>query len=97
MFSLLPSGSIDGCDASGGYARRAAGFQGGDEVQLSVYRDGNEVWWVVYEHEYQPVAQKPLQLQRLLRFALQRMRAASFEALDEADRSWPRYFDRTDP
>ena len=96
VFSLLPSASIDGCDASDGYARRAACFQGGDEVQLSVYRDGKKVWWVVYEHENQPVAKKPLQLQGLLQFALQRMRVTSFEDLNEGDLSWERYFDVTE-
>ena len=96
VFSLLPGASIDACEASDGYARRAACFQGGDEVQLSVYRDRKKVWWVVYEHEYQPVAKKPLHLQGLLMFALQRMRAESLEALNEGALSWERYFDRND-
>jgi len=93
VFSLLPSASIDDCEASDGYARRAACFQGGDEVQLSVYRDRKKAWWIVYEYEYQPIAKKPLQLQELLRFGLQRMRATSFEALNEGELSWERYFD----
>ena len=93
VFSLLPSASIDDCEASDGYARRAACFQGGDEVQLSVYRDRKRVWWIVYEYEYQPIAKKPLHVQELLRFGLQRMRAPSFEALNQGELSWERYFD----
>lgn len=92
VFSLLPSVSIDECEAADGYARRAACFQGGDEVQLSVYRDRNKAWWLVYEHEYQPIAKKPLELRGLLGFALQRMHAISFEALNEGELSWERYF-----
>ncbi len=92
MFSLLPSVSIDECEAADGYARRAACFQGGDEVQLSVYRDINKAWWLVYEHEYQPIAKKPLELRGLLGFALQRMHAISFEALNGGELSWERYF-----
>ena len=96
VFSLLPSASIDDCEATDGYAHRAACFQGGDEVQMSVYRDRKKLWWLVYEHEYQPIAKKPLELQTLLRFALQRLRATSFEALNEGELSWERYFDVAD-
>lgn len=93
VFSLLPSVSIDECEAADGYARRAACFQGGDKVQLSVCRDRKKVWWLVYEHEYQPIAKKSLELQGLLGFAFQRMHAISFEALNERELSWGRYFD----
>ena len=54
------------------------------------------LWWLVYENEYEPIAKKPLELQGLLRFALQRMRAISFEALNEGELSWERYFDVPD-
>ena len=96
VFSLLPSASIDESESSDGYPRRAACFQGGDEVQLSVYRDRKKAWWLVYEYEFQPVAKKPLHLQELLRFALRRMRAPTFEALNEGELSWERYFDVAD-
>lgn len=96
VFSLLPSASIDECEGSDGYPRRTACFQGGDEVQLSVYRDRKKAWWLVYEHEYQPVAKKLFHLQELLRFALRRMRAPTFEALNDGELSWERYFDVVD-
>ena len=96
VFSLLPSASIDECEAADGYARRAACFQGGDEVQLSVYRDRKNLWWLVYEYEFQPLAKKPLELQELLGFGLQRMRATSFEALNEGELTWEHYFNVSD-
>ena len=58
VFSLLAGLGIDECDAQDGYPRRAACFQGGDEVLLSVYRDRRKQWWLVYEYEYVPVAKK---------------------------------------
>jgi hypothetical protein len=94
VFTLLPSASIDECEGSDGYPRRVACFQGGDEVQLSVYRDRKKVWWLVYEYECQPVAKKVFDLQELLRFALRRMRAPTFDALNDGELCWERYFDR---
>jgi hypothetical protein len=94
VFSLLPSGN-DVSEATSGYPRRVACFQGGDEVELSVYRDRKQVWWLVYELEY-PLAKKAFELQALLRFGLRRMRATSFDALNSGELSWDSYFDVAD-
>ena len=96
VFSLLPSAAIDECEASSRYPRRAACFQGGDAVQLSVYRDKKGAWWLVHELEYEPTAKRPLRVQALLGFGLRRMRAATFEELQEGPLSWESYFAATD-
>ena len=94
VFSLLPSRSIDTSDDEEGYPRRAAVFQGGDEVQLCIYRDRKKQWWLVYEYEYQPIGKQALELVELLRFGLARMNAPTFDALAAA-LSWDRYFGLT--
>lgn len=91
VFSLLAGLGIDECDAQDGYPRRAACFQGGDEVVLSVYRDRRKQWWLVYEYEYVPVAKKTLDLEGLVSFGIQRMRG-SFDQLNEGALSWEDYF-----
>jgi hypothetical protein len=48
-------------------------------------------WWLVLEDEHAPATRRPLDLQGMLRFALRRMEAPSFEAL-LTDLSWRRYF-----
>jgi hypothetical protein len=95
VFSLLPSKSIDTSDEEDGYPRRAAVFQGGDEVQLSIYRDRKKHWWLVYEYEYQPIGKKALDVRELLRFALLRMNASAVDEL-QAKLSWDRFFGITD-
>jgi hypothetical protein len=92
VFSLAPPLSLDASDAEDGYPRRQAVFQGGDEVQFSVYRDKKQQWWLVYEYDYLPVCKKPLDLPALIRFGLYRMNAPSTEALI-ADRSWEQFFE----
>ena len=94
VFSLLPSGSIDTSDEEDGYPRRAAVFQGGDEVQFSVYRDRKKQWWTVYEYEYQPIGKKAFDLGDLLRFGLRRMNARTLDELDGklGELSWDRFF-----
>jgi len=93
VFSLLPAVSIDASDEGDGYPRRAAVFQGGDEIRISVYRDTEKKkqWWLVYEYEYEPVAQKLFDLRELLRFGIQRMNAPAADALDD-DLSWDKFF-----
>ena len=91
VFSLLPVQSIDISEAADAYPRRAVLFQGGDEVQFSVFRDRNKQWWIVYEYEYEPIAKKALDLRELARFGLGRMHAATAEALDD-QWSWERFF-----
>ena len=88
---MLPSKSIDTSDEEDGYPRRAAVFQGGDEVQLSIYRDRKKHWWLVYEYEYQPIGKKALDVRELLRFALLRMNASAVDEL-QAKLSWDRFF-----
>lgn len=95
VFSLLPSQSIDSSDAEEGYPRRAAVFQGGDEVQLSVYRDRKKQWWLVYELEYQSIGKKALDLIDVVRFGLRRMNAPTADALD-GELSWDRFFGVTE-
>ena len=95
VFSLLPSASIDVCDAEGRYPRRGAVFQGGDEVQLSIYRDKSERWWLVYECEYRPIGKKALDLRELIRFGLGRMNVATVDAL-HGEHSWERFFGAAD-
>jgi hypothetical protein len=92
VFSLAPPLSLDASEAEEGYPRRQAVFQGGDEVQFSVYRDREKQWWLVYEYEYQPVGEKPLDLPALIRFGLRRMNAPSTDALS-ADLSWEQFFE----
>lgn len=92
VFSFLPSQSIDISAAKEGYPLRAAVFQGGDEIQFSVYRDRKKQWWLVYEYEYQPVGKKTLDLLDLIRFGLRRMDAPTDDELDR-DLSWDRFFD----
>src|SRR5262249_19053945 len=95
VFSFLPQ-SLDISDASEGYPRRAAVFQGGDEVQLSVYRDRKKQWWLVYEYEYEPIGKKALDLQELIRFGIRRMKAPTADAL-LSELSWERFFDIKEP
>jgi len=95
VFSLLPSQSIDVSDAGEGYPRRAAVFQGGDEVQLSVYRDRKKQWWLVYEYESQPIGKKVVDLRALVQFGLRRMNATVDDELDDV-LSWDRFFDIVD-
>jgi hypothetical protein len=92
VFSLLPSESVDIFDEKDGYPRRAVVFQGGDDVQLSVYRDRKKQWWLVYEHELLPINKKPLDLRELVRFGLERMNAPIVEVLDGGALSWDRLF-----
>ena len=94
VFSFVPSQSIDISDAEDGYPRRAAVFQGGDEVQFSVCRDRKKRWWLVYEYEYQPIGKKALDLHDLIRFGLRRMNAPTVNTLN-GDLSWDRFFDIT--
>lgn len=94
VFSFLPQ-SLDVSDAEEGYPRRAAVFQGGDEVQLSVYQDRKKQWWLVYEYEYQPIAKKALDLRELIRFGIRRMNAPTADAL-LGELSWERFFDIKD-
>jgi len=91
VFSLLPAAAIDTSDEGDGYPRRAAVFQGGDEIQLSVYRDKKKRWWLVYEYEYEPIAKKSLDLRELIRFGVQRMNVSVADALG-GDLSWERFF-----
>jgi hypothetical protein len=92
VFSLLPGQSIDVSDAEAGYPRRAVVFQGGDEVQFSMYRDQKNQWWLVYEHEYQPIGKKALDLRSVIQFGLRRMNAPTADAL-YGELSWDRFFD----
>jgi len=92
VFSFLPSQSIDVSDAEEGYPRRAVVFQGGDEVQFSVYRDRMKQWWLVYEIEYQPIGKTVLDLRSFLQFGLRRMNAPTGDAL-WGEISWDRFFD----
>ncbi len=55
------------------------------------YRDGKKQWWLVFEHEFVPVAKKPLDLRELIRFGMDRMNAPSAEATWE-ELSWDSYF-----
>jgi len=96
VFSLAPPLSLDVSEAEDGYPRRQAVFQGGDEVQFSVYRDRKRQWWLVYEREYQPMGKKPLDLRRLIRFGLRRMNAPAAEDLLGAELSWERFFEDED-
>jgi hypothetical protein len=91
VFSLLPSNSIDTSDEEDGYPRRAAVFQGGDEVQFSVYRDRKKQWWLVYEYDYQPIGKKAFDLPELVRFGLRRMNASTVGVLED-EFSWDRFF-----
>ena len=96
VFGLLPSASVDERERAPGYPRRVACFGGGDGVQLSVYRDRKKAWWLVYEYDDDPIAKRPLDLEDLLRFGLARRRASSFEALNDGELSWERYFEVAD-
>ncbi|MBW2734314.1 MAG: hypothetical protein JRH20_18140 [Deltaproteobacteria bacterium] len=95
VFSLLPTESIDVSESSGKYPKRAAVFQGGDSVQLAVYRDAGgdrkKTWWLVYEYDYEPIARVEFNLRELLQFGIQRMKAPSGDALEE-ELSWARFF-----
>lgn len=90
VFSLLSVRAIDISEETDAYPRRAVLFQGGDEVQFSVFRDRNKQWWLVYEHEYEPLEKRALDLRELVRFGLGRMNAATAEALDD-QWSWERF------
>jgi len=92
VFSLLPATAIDTCGEGDSYPRRAAVFQGGDEIQLSVYRDRKKQWWLVYEYELEPMAKKSLDLRDLIRFGVRRMNGSVEDALS-GDLSWERFFD----
>jgi hypothetical protein len=93
VFSMLPSESIDVSEEEDGYPRRPVLFQGGDEIQFSVFRDRKKQWWIVYEHEYQPIAKKLLHLRELLRLGMARMNANDLSELDgQGALSWERYF-----
>jgi hypothetical protein len=48
-------------------------------------------WWMVLEDDRAPATRRPLDLQALLRFALQRVEAASLEIL-VTDLAWSRFF-----
>lgn len=96
VFSLPRPLSLDVSEEEDGYPRRQAVFQGGDEVQFSVYRDQREQWWLVYELEYQPIGKKPLDLRELIHFGLVRMKAPTADALLGAELSWERFFDIKD-
>lgn len=48
-------------------------------------------WWLVLEDDQAPATRRPLDLQGMLRFALHRMDAPSFEAL-VTDLAWRRFF-----
>jgi len=50
-----------------------------------------ETWWLVLEDAHAPATRRPLDLQGMLRFALRRMEAATFETL-VTDLSWQRFF-----
>jgi len=92
VFSFLSAAAIDTSDEGDGYPRRAVVFQGGDEIQISVYRDRKKQWWLVYEYEAEPIAKKSLDLRVLVQFGVQRMNASIADALD-GDLSWERFFD----
>lgn len=94
VFSFVPQ-SLDISDAADGYPRRAAVFQGGDEVQLAVYKDRKKQWWLVYEYEYEPIGKKALDVQELLRFAIRRMNDPTADEL-LGELSWDRFFDIKD-
>jgi hypothetical protein len=48
-------------------------------------------WWLVLEDDQAPAVRRPLDLQGMLRFALRRMEALTFEAL-VTDLAWRRFF-----
>jgi hypothetical protein len=48
-------------------------------------------WWLVLEDDHAPATRRPLDLQGMLRFALRRMEAPTFEAL-LTDLAWRRFF-----
>jgi hypothetical protein len=94
VLSLLPASAIDTDEEAEGYPARATVFFGEDEVHFAVYCDRKKRWWLSYEHEYQPVAKKPLDIREVIRFGISRMNAPTDEALlDEL--SWERFFGRT--
>lgn len=88
VFSLLPSAAID---TSGDAPRRAVVFEGGDNVHLSIHRADDGRWRVVYEHQYEAVAEADLDVRAILRFGLARMRAPVVDDLFEA-LSWDAFF-----
>lgn len=91
VFSLLPSESIDVSESSRKFPKRLAVFQGGDEVQLAVFRDRVKSWWLVYEYEYEPDTKIPLDIRNLLQFGIARMNASSEQEL-ENKLSWDKFF-----
>jgi hypothetical protein len=48
-------------------------------------------WWLVLEDARAPAVKRPLDLQGMLRFALRRMEAPTFEVL-LTDLAWSRFF-----
>ena len=54
-------------------------------------RDRNKAWWLVYDHEYEPVARKPFDLRALLAFGIRRMNASEKKLFEEL--SWETFFE----
>jgi hypothetical protein len=93
VFAMLEAGAMDIYDAEGGYPRRVAVFQGGDEVHISVYRDRKKSWWCSYEYEFEPIGKRELDVPGLLEFGLQRAEAEEEGMLDgNGTLSWETYF-----
>jgi hypothetical protein len=92
VFSLLDGDSAGRSEAevTRGFPARALGFEGEDELALSVYRDRQKKWWLVYDYEYNPVAKKPFDVRELLRFGLSRIHATEEELT--TTRSWDAFF-----
>lgn len=90
VFGLLPSRAMEACEAEGKWGRRAAAFHGGDEVQLSIYRDRKKSWRLVFEYEYRAIGEKPLDVRELLRFGVARMNGP-LDVLEQ-ELSWDRFF-----
>jgi hypothetical protein len=92
VFSLLDGDSVGRSEAevSRGFPARAIVFGGEDELGLSVYRDRQKKWWLVYDYEYNPIAKKPFDVRELLRFGLSRIHATEEEL--RTTRSWDAFF-----
>lgn len=91
VFALFAAASLEVNDAERGFPKRVAVFQGGDEVQICVYRRRKTEWWCSYEYGYEPVGKAPLDVAALLDFAIQRSVTTDPDALD-AEFSWETYF-----
>jgi hypothetical protein len=92
VFSLLDGASVGRSEAevSRGFPARAIVFGGEDELGLSVYRDRQKKWWLVYDYEYNPIAKKRFDVRELLRFGLSRIHATEEEL--RTTRSWDAFF-----